>query len=200
MNAGGELTQALVVAFSAAFTGNILLTKFLGMCPFLSVSRQVKTAMGLGWAVIFVLTGTCMLNWVVYRYVLVPLNLEFLRFIMFIVMIAAFVQFVEMVLERYSPVLYQHLGIFLPLITVNCAILGAALFMVIREYSFIDTVGFSLGSGFGWMLAILAMAGIREKLKPERIPRGLQGPGITLIIVGLMALAFIGFTGVLSGS
>ena len=200
MNAGGELTQALVVAFSAAFTGNILLTKFLGMCPFLSVSRQVKTAMGLGWAVIFVLTGTCMLNWVVYRYVLVPLNLEFLRFIMFIVIIAAFVQFVEMVLERYSPVLYQHLGIFLPLITVNCAILGAALFMVIREYSFIDTVGFSLGSGFGWMLAILAMAGIREKLKPERIPRGLQGPGITLIIVGLMALAFIGFTGVLSGS
>lgn len=199
MNSGGPLTQALVVAFSAAFTGNILLTQFLGMCPFLSVSRQVKTAMGLGWAVLFVLTGTCMLNWVVYRYVLMPLNLEFLRFIMFIVMIAAFVQFVEMVLERYSPALYQSLGIFLPLITVNCAILGVSLFMVIREYSFLNTVAFGFGSGAGWMLAILAMAGIREKLKPERIPRGLQGPGITLLIVGLMALAFIGFTGVLSG-
>jgi Na+-transporting NADH:ubiquinone oxidoreductase subunit E len=169
------------------------------MCPFLSVSRQVKTATGLGWAVIFVLTGTCMLNWAVYRYILVPLNLEFLRFILFIVMIAAFVQVVEMVLERYSPVLYQNLGIFLPLITVNCAILGASLFMVIRDYSFINAVSFGLGSGFGWMLAILAMAGIREKLKPERIPKGLRGPGITLIIVGLMALAFIGFTGVLSG-
>lgn len=196
---GNYLTQALVVAFSAAFTGNVLLTKFLGMCPFLSVSKQVKTAMGLGWAVMFVMTGTCILNWIVYNYVLVPLNLEFLRFIMFIVMIAAFVQFVEMVLERYSPVLYQNLGIFLPLITVNCAILGVSLFMVIREYSFLNMVAFGLGSGAGWMLAILAMAGIREKLKPERIPKGLQGPGITLIIVGLMALAFIGFTGVLSG-
>ncbi|MGD9874009.1 MAG: NADH:ubiquinone reductase (Na(+)-transporting) subunit E [Kiritimatiellia bacterium] len=200
MNSGGALTQALVVAFSAAFTGNILLTQFLGMCPFLSVSRQVKTSLGLGWAVVFVLTGTCMINWVVYRYVLVPLNLEFLRFIMFIIMIAAFVQFVEMVLDRYSPALYQSLGIFLPLITVNCAILGASLFMVIREYSFLDTVAFGLGSGFGWMLAILAMAGIREKLKSDKIPAGLQGPGITLIIVGLMALAFIGFTGVLSGN
>lgn len=199
MNIGHELGQALVVAFSAAFTGNILLTQFLGMCPFLSVSRQVKTAMGLGWAVMFVLTGTCMVNWVVYRWVLVPLHLEFLRFIMFIIMIAAFVQFVEMVIERYSPVLYQNLGIFLPLITVNCAILGGSLFMVIRDYSFIRTVGFGFGSGVGWMLAILAMAGIREKLKPERIPKGLQGPGITLIIVGLMALAFIGFTGVLGG-
>ena len=118
---------------------------------------------------------------------------------MFIVIIAAFVQFVEMVLERYSPVLYQNLGIFLPLITVNCAILGASLFMVIREYSLLDTVAFGLGSGGGWMLAILAMAGIRQKLKPDKIPKGLQGPGITLIIVGLMALAFIGFTGVLSG-
>ncbi|HNR94370.1 MAG TPA: Rnf-Nqr domain containing protein, partial [Kiritimatiellia bacterium] len=122
-----------------------------------------------------------------------------LRFIMFIIMIAAFVQFVEMLLERYSPVLYQNLGIFLPLITVNCAILGAALFMVIREYTFVNTVAFGLGSGAGWMLAILAMAGIREKMKPDRIPQGLQGPGITLIIVGLMALAFMGFTGVLSG-
>ena len=199
MNSQPQVLQFFVVMFSAAFTGNILLTKFLGMCPFLSVSRQVKTALGLGWAVLFVLTGTSVLNWLVYRYVLVPLNLEYLRFIMFIVMIAAFVQFVEMVLERYSPVLYQNLGIFLPLITVNCAILGGSLFIIIREYSFLNAVGFGFGSGAGWMLAILAMAGIREKLKPDKIPLGLQGPGITLIIVGLMALAFTGFTGVLGG-
>ena len=197
MNDHSLLMQALVVAFAAAFTENILLTRFLGMCSFIAVSKQVKTAMGLGWAVVFVLTSTCLLNWVVYRFVLVPLHLEVLRFIMFIIVIAAFVQFVEMVLERYSPALYQSLGIFLPLITVNCAILGAVLFMVIREYSFLDALGFGLGSGLGWLLAILAMAGIQEKLKPERIPRGLQGPGIILIIAGLMALAFIGFTGVL---
>ena len=199
MSAETSIGHAVIVAFSAAFTGNILLTTFLGMCPFLSLSRQVKTALGLGWAVVFVLTATCMLNWVVYWHVLVPLRLEFLRFIIFIVVIAAFVQFVEMAIDRYSPSLYQSLGIFLPLITVNCAILGAALFMVIREYSFLDTVGFGIGSGLGWLLAILAMAGIREKLKPERVPAGLQGPGITLIIVGLMALAFMGFTGVLTG-
>jgi len=169
------------------------------MCPFISVSRQVKTAMGLGWAVLFVLTGTTILNWCVYWYVLVPLHLEFLRFIVFIIMIAAFVQLVEMILDRYSPTLYQNLGVFLPLITVNCAILGGSLFMVIREYRFIPAVAFGFGSGLGWMMAILAMAGIRQKLKPERIPQGLQGPGIALIIAGLMALAFIGFTGVVSG-
>ncbi len=140
-----------------------------------------------------------MLNWLIYHYILVPLGLEFFRFILFIIIIAAFVQFVEMLLDRTSPLLYQKLGIFLPLITVNCAILGASLFMVIRDYSFIATIGYGLGSGIGWFLAIIAMAGIRQKLANERIPRGLQGPGITLIIAGLMALAFIGFTGVLQG-
>jgi Na+-transporting NADH:ubiquinone oxidoreductase subunit E len=134
-----------------------------------------------------------------YKFVLVPLHLEFFRFILFIIVIAAFVQFVEMVIERYSPVLYQKLGVFLPLITVNCAILGGSLFMVIREYSFIVTVGYGLGSGLGWFLAIIAMAGIRQRLRNERIPRGLQGAGITLIIAGLMALAFMGFSGVLQG-
>ena len=194
-----ELVQPLVVAFSAALTENILLTKFLGMCPFLSVSRQVKSSLGLGWAVLFVLTGTSILNWVVYRYVLMPLHLEHMRFILFIIVIAAFVQFVEMVLERYSPVLYQNLGIFLPLITVNCAILGSALFITIREYNLASATAFAFGSGAGWMVAILAMAGIRQQLNPSRIPEGLQGPGIALIIVGHMALAFVGFTGVLAG-
>ena len=199
MNFDLNIIQLLAISFSAAVTENIILTKFLGMCPFISVSGHVKTAKGLGWAVVFVLTGTVMLNWLIYTYVLTPLGLEYLRFIMFIISIAAFVQFVEMTLERYSPVLYQNLGIFLPLITVNCAILGGSLFMVIREHSFLEAMAFGLGSGLGWLLAILAMAGIRERLKSDSIPEGLRGPGITLIVIGHMALAFIGFTGVLSG-
>jgi Na+-transporting NADH:ubiquinone oxidoreductase subunit E len=193
----GELWLMLITCFSAVFTNNILLAYFLGMCPFTSISREVKTSAGLGLAVIFVMTSTCAINWIAYHHVLVRFELEFFRFILFIIIIAAFVQFVEMVIDRYSPRLYQNLGIFLPLITVNCAILGTSLFMVIRDYSFIVTVGYGLGSGLGWCLAILAMAGIRQKLKESRIPEGLQGPGITLIIAGLMALAFIGFTGVL---
>ncbi len=199
MNTGAEISQAFVVMVSAIFTQNILLAYFLGLCPFIGVSREIKAAFGLGLAVIFVLTCTALLNWLAYHYVLVPLRLEFFRFILFIIIIAAFVQFVEMVIERYSPFLYQQLGVFLPLITVNCAILGASLFMVIRDYTFIVTVGYGLGSGIGWFLAIMAMAGIRQKLALDRIPRGLQGPGITLIIAGLMALAFIGFAGVLQG-
>jgi len=199
MNAGAETIHPLVICFSAVFTGNILLSLFLGMCPFIAVSRELKTAAGMGGAVIFVLTSTCMLNWVIYNYILVPRELESLRFIVFIITIAAFVQFVEMVIDRYSPALYQGLGIFLPLITVNCAILGASLFMVVRNYSFGQTVAWGLGSGVGWAMAIIAMAGIRGRLAVSRIPKGLQGPGITLIIAGFMALAFIGFTGVLSG-
>ncbi len=200
MNLGTETVHAIVICFSAAFTGNILLTTFLGMCPFIAVSREVRTAAGLGAAVVFTMTCTCALNWAAYHRVLVPLGLEFFRFVLFIIIIAAFVQFVEMVIERLSMTLYQNLGVFLPLITVNCAILGASLFMVIRDYSFIETVGYGFGSGAGWMLAILAMAGIRKKLATDRIPEGLQGPAITMIIAGLMALAFIGFTGVLQGT
>lgn len=194
----GEAWQAVVVCFAAIFTNNILLAYFLGMCPFTSVSREVRTAAGLGGAVVFVMTFTTVLNWLVYHYVLVPLNLEFYRFILFIIIIAAFVQLVEMIIDRFSPKLYQNLGIFLPLITVNCAILGASLFMVIREYTLVTTIGYGLGSGLGWLLAILAMAGIRQRLNESRVPEGLRGPGITLIIAGLMALAFIGFSGVLS--
>ncbi len=198
MNMTAELWAALVTCFAAVFTGNILLSYFLGMCPFTSVSREVKTALGLGCAVVFVMTSTAALNWLAYKFILKPLELEFFRFVLFIIIIAAFVQFVEMVIDRYSPKLYYNLGIFLPLITVNCAILGASLFMVIRDYSFIVTVAYGFGSGLGWLLAILAMAGIRQRLANDRIPAGLQGPGITLIIAGLMALAFIGFAGVLT--
>ena len=200
MSLTSQMSYALVVFVSAVFTQNILLSYFLGLCPFIGVSREIKAAFGLGLAVIFVLTSTCLLNWLAYRYVLLPLKLEFFRFILFIIIIAAFVQFVEMTIDRFSPPLYQRLGVFLPLITVNCAILGACLFMIIRDYSFVVTIGYGLGSGIGWFLAIMAMAGIRQRLAHERIPRGLQGPGITLIIAGLMALAFVGFAGVLQGN
>ncbi len=188
----------LVIFFAAVFTENILLARFLGMCSFLAVSRQVKTAVGLGSAVTFVLAFTSVLNWLVYHYLLRRFDLEYLRFIVFIIVIAAFVQFVEIVIERASPVLYYALGIFLPLITVNCAILGVSLFMIIRDMGLVESFFYGLGSGVGWMLAIMAMAGIRERMQTARVPRGLEGPGITLIVAGIMALAFIGLSGVLT--
>ena len=185
-----------VIFFAAIFTSNMILSNFLGMCSFIAVSKEIKTSIGLGQAVTFVLTGTTVINYLIYHYILVPFNLEYLRFIVFIMTIAAFVQLVEMIVERYLPNLYYSLGIFLPLITVNCAILGVSLFMVIRSYSFIQSIAFGIGSGLGWTLAIVAMSGIRQKIKKAPIPKGLQGPGITLIITGLMALAFIGFSGI----
>jgi len=188
----------IAVFFAAIFTNNILLTNYLGMCSFLSVSKELKTSLGLGVAVTFVMGTTSLLNWIVYNYVLLPLKLEYLRFIVFIIVIAAFVQLVEMVIERVSEGLYAALGIFLPLITVNCAILGVSLFMVIRNYSLLASFAFGLGSGIGWFLAILAMAGIRMKLAKARIPRGLEGAGIALIITGMMAMAFMGFTGMIN--
>ncbi|MDC7226566.1 MAG: Rnf-Nqr domain containing protein [Spirochaetales bacterium] len=193
----GELLPAAVF-FGSIFTGNILLSNYLGMCSFLSVSKEIKTSTGLGAAVIFVMAVTSLLNWIVYHYLLIPLGLEYLRFIVFIVVIAAFVQLVEMIIERVSEGLYAALGIFLPLITVNCAILGVSLFMVIRDYSLVNSFFFGLGSGIGWFLAIIAMAGIRKKISGAKIPKGLEGPGITLIIAGMMALAFMGFSGMIN--
>ncbi|MGE4453818.1 MAG: NADH:ubiquinone reductase (Na(+)-transporting) subunit E [Sphaerochaeta sp.] len=197
------MTEAFLpftVFFASIFTGNILLSNYLGMCSFLSVSKELKTSTGLGMAVIFVMATTTPLNWVVYQYLLIPFGLEYLRFIVFIIVIAAFVQLTEMTLERYSEPLYQSLGIFLPLITVNCAILGVSLFMVIREYTFLTSFLFGLGSGIGWFIAIIAMAGIRQKMKNAKIPPGLDGPGITLVIAGFMAMAFMGFSGMLAVS
>ncbi len=185
------------IFFAAIFTNNILLTNYLGMCSFLAVSREVDTSVGLGWAVVFVMTATSALNWLAYHYILVPFDLTYLRFVVFIVIIAAFVQIVEMIIERVSDKLYIALGIFLPLITVNCAILGVSLFMVIRDYTFINSVFFGLGSGIGWMVAIIAMAGIRQKMARSRVPRALAGAGIALIIAGIMALAFMGFSGMI---
>ena len=152
--------------------------------------------MGLGLAVTFVLTITSALNYFIYYHILEPLGIEYLRYIVFIVVIGAAVQLLEMFLERFSERLYFTLGIFLPLITVNCAILGVSLFMIIRKYTFIQSVLFGAGSGLGWLLAILAMAGIRERLMEQKIPQPLRGPGIVLIITGIMAMAFIGFSGI----
>ena len=186
----------LVIFFAAIFTSNMILSNFLGMCSFIAVSSEIKTSLSLGQAVTFVLTFTTLLNYLIYHYMLVPMGLEYLRYIVFIIIIAAFVQFVEMVIDRYFPTLYYALGIFLPLITVNCAILGVSLFMVIRNYTLMQSIAFGIGSGLGWTLAIVTMAGIRQKIKKAPIPKGLEGPCITLIITGLMALAFIGFSGI----
>ena len=190
---------AFGVFFAAIFTNNILLTNYLGMCSFLAVSKELKTSFGLGMAVVFVMTCTSVINWLIYYYVLVPYDLVYLRFIAFIIVIAAFVQLVEMVIERLSDALYAALGIFLPLITVNCAILGASLFMVIREYTLLSGLAYGAGSGIGWAIAIIAMAGIRTKLSARsKVPFGLTGAGITLIIAGIMALAFMGFAGMIT--
>jgi Na+-transporting NADH:ubiquinone oxidoreductase subunit E len=191
-------TNALVIFVAAVFTNNILLTYFLGMCSFLACSRQYETAVGLGAAVTFVMTATTVINYLVYQYVLVPYDLGHLQFVVFIAVIAAFVQLVEMFLERFSPRLYYALGIFLPLITVNCAILGAALFMVNFGYTFFQAVGFGAGAGVGWALAIVLMAGLRQKMGYANIPAPFQGVAITMIVTGVMALAFMGFAGMVS--
>jgi Na+-transporting NADH:ubiquinone oxidoreductase subunit E len=188
--------SAFVLFWAAIFTSNILLTNFLGMCSYLSVSREIESSFGLGVSVMFVLTVTTALNWLVYRFVLVPFDIVYLQYIVFIIVIAAFVQLLELVLERYVPALYYTLGIFLPLITVNCAIFGVSLFMVIRNYNFLQSIAFGAGSGIGWLLAILMLAAIRRKLKERLVPAGLQGVGISLIITGIMALAFVGFSGI----
>lgn len=196
-----ETLSIVTILFSAAITNNILLTNYLGMCSFLAISRDLKASAGLGAAVVVVMTATSLLNWLVYRWILAPLHLEHLHLIVFIVVIAAFVQVLEMVIERISDTLYAALGIFLPLITVNCAVLGACLFMIIREYTFGQAVGYGFGAGAGWALAILLMAGIRMKMEKVkgRVPAGLEGAGIALIIAGIMSLAFIGFNGMLAG-
>ncbi len=193
-----EHINPATLLFAAIFTNNILLTNFLGLCPFLSMSKQKKSALGMGAAVVFVMASTTALNNLVYYKILVPLGLEHFRYIVFIVVIAAFVQLVEMTVERFFPALYFVMGIFLPLITVNCAIFGASLFMVIREYDLVQSLAYGAGSGIGWMLAIVAISAIREKLeKTAKLPLGLEGPAITLIITGLLALAFLAFSGMI---
>ncbi|MDD2458671.1 MAG: Rnf-Nqr domain containing protein [Eubacteriales bacterium] len=186
----------LVIFFASILTSNMILSNFLGMCSYLSVSSEFKTASGLGKAVTLVMVFTTAINYLVYRYVIEPLDLVYLQYIIFIMVIAALVQIIEMVMDRFLPDLHIKLGIFLPLITVNCAILGITLFMVIRQYTFVQSIFFGIGSGVGWWLAIIALAAIREKMAKTKLPRGLEGPGISFIITGIMALAFIGFSGI----
>ena len=198
-----ELTSLFV---RTVFIENIALSLFLGMCTFFAISKQVKAAFGLGLAVIVVLTLTVPLNNIIYTYVLKEgallwaglenTNLEFVELITYIGVIAAAVQILEMFLDKYVPALYNQLGIFLPLITVNCAILGASLIMVEKNYNLIESVTYGFGAGFGWALAIVLLAGIREKLKYSDIPEGLRGLGITYIIVGLMSFGFMSFGGI----
>ena len=185
----------------AAFVENMVLAYFLGMCSYLAVSKTLKTAFGLGLAVIFVLSITMPVNWLINEYLLADtgifgIDLTFLRFILFIAVIASMVQLVEMVVEKVSPSLYNSLGIFLPLITVNCAILGGSLFMISREYNFGDSVVFGVGSGFGFFLAIIAIAAIREKIRYSNVPPALRGLGMAFIITGLMGLAFMSLMGI----
>ncbi len=189
------------IFIKAAFVENLVLAYFLGMCSYLAVSKTVKTAFGLGLAVIFVLAVTMPINWLISTFLLSEtglfgIDLTFLRFILFIAVIASMVQLVEMVVEKFSPSLYNALGIFLPLITVNCAILGGSLFMVSREYNFSDSLAFGLGGGFGWFLAIIAIAAIREKIKYSNVPAPLRGLGMAFILTGLMGLAFLSLTGI----
>ena len=196
------------LAVKAIFIENILLAFFLGMCSFLAVSKQVKTAVGLGFAVIFVLGITAPINWAVHEYLLkdgalgwvspqmVDVDLSFLNFVAFIAVIAVMVQLVEMVIEKTSTALYTALGIYLPLIAVNCSILGGSLFLVERNYTFLESTVFGLGSGIGWMLAIVALAAIREKIRYSNVPAALRGLGMTMLLTGLMSIAFMSFAGI----
>ncbi len=198
----------LNLGIKSIFIENMVFAYFLGMCSFLAVSKKVSTAFGLGLAVIFVLTITVPMNWLLNEYVLnegaltwlgpqfAEIDLTFLRFIMFIAIIAAMVQLVEMIVEKVSPSLYGSLGIFLPLIAVNCAILGSSLFMAQRDYTIAESTVFGFGSGFGFFLAIIALAAIREKLRYSNVPDGLKGLGITMFITGLMGIAFMSFMGI----
>lgn len=200
--------EHLSLIMKAVFVENLALGFFLGMCTFLAVSKNVSTAFGLGMAVIVIQGITVPANNLIYQYLLAPgalswlgesyaeIDLSFLGLISYIGVIAAMVQILEMTLDRFVPALYNSLGIFLPLITVNCAILGGSLFMVEREYDFVQSVEFGFATGLGWAIAIVALAGIREKMKYSNVPPGLRGLGITFIVVGLMALAFMSFAGI----
>lgn len=190
------MTELFTIFFAAILTHNIALTYILGMCPFISLSRSLKTATGMGYAVIFVVTVTAVINWPIYHLLLVPLKSEILTYIVFIIVIAASVQLLEMIMEKFFPVLEASFGIFLPLITVNCMVLAVSLFMVLRDYSYIKTIFFAFGSSIGWTLAIIIVAAIRERLRlVGDVPAGLHGPGITMVIAGILALAFMGFAG-----
>jgi electron transport complex protein RnfA len=192
--------NVVLIFIAAVIVNNMVLAYFLGICPFLGVSSKIESAVGMGLAATFVMTLAATVTWLVYHYILVRFNVPFLEYVSFILVIAALVQIVEMFIKKFSPDLYRALGIYLPLITTNCAILGLTLFMVLREYNFLESVVFGFGSGIGFTLVLLIMAGIREELEFADVPKAFRGAPITLILAGLLALAFMGFSGIISTS
>lgn len=191
--------KLILIFISASLINNFVLTYFLGICPFVGVSNKTESALNMGLATTFVMTLTAAATWPIYNYVLVALNIPFLQYVAFIIIIAALVQFVEMYIRKSSPALYRALGIYLPLITTNCAVLGLALFMVLRNYNYLESIVFGFATGVGFTLAMVMMSGIREELEFADIPKPFQGISITLIVASMMALAFMGFAGLIRG-
>jgi electron transport complex protein RnfA len=190
--------ELLTLFIAAILVNNFVLYYFLGICPFLGVSKKIDAAFSMGLAVTFVMTITAVVSWMINHWILIPYNLDYLQIVSFILVIAALVQLVEMFIRKISPPLYQALGIYLPLITTNCAIMGLALLAALKDYGFAKTVVFGVGSGLGFTLAIVLMAGIREQLDLADVPEPLKGAGIALIVAGIMALAFTGFSGMIN--
>ena len=191
--------EYILIFISAIFVNNIVLSQFLGICPFLGVSKKVDTAIGMGTAVAFVLTLATIVTFLLQEYVLVPLHIEYLQTISFILVIAALVQMVEIMLKKISPALYQALGIFLPLITTNCAVLGVAILVIQKQFSLVESVVYALATALGFALALIVFAGLREQLAMTNVPKGMRGMSIVLITAGLLSLAFMGFSGVDNG-
>lgn len=194
----GTLGHLLLIAVAYAIVNNVVLSQFLGICPFLGVSKKTETAAGMGGAVIFVITIATVVTQLIYRFVLAKLGLEYLQTIVFILVIASLVQFVEMFLKKVMPPLYESLGVFLPLITTNCAVLGVALNSVTKGYNFVESIVFGIATAVGFFIAIVLMAGIREKIEYNDIPKTFQGTAIVLVTAALMAIAFMGFSGMVS--
>lgn len=188
--------EYLLIFISAIFVNNIILSQFLGICPFLGVSRKIDTALGMGAAVAFVLTLSTIVTWLVQTYVLNPLGLQYLQTLAFILVIATLVQMVEIILKKVSPPLYQALGIFLPLITTNCAVLGVAILVIQKDFNLLSSIVYAFSTALGFALALTVFAGIREQLSLVQVPKGMQGMAIVLVTAGLLSLAFMGFSGV----
>lgn len=193
------MTELLLILVGAVFVNNFVLARFLGICPFLGVSKKVETALGMGMAVIFVMTIASVVTWFIQYFILVPFGIEYLQTIAFILVIASLVQMVEMIIQKASPVLYQSLGIYLPLITTNCAVLGVAVLNIQKEFSFLEMVVFALGASAGFTLAMVLFSGLRERIDLSPVPKSFRGTAIALVTAGLLSLAFMGFAGLVKG-
>ena len=191
------MVELILLLISAVFVNNFVLSRFLGICPFLGVSKRIETAIGMSMAVLFVMTLASIITWLLQYLVLKPFHVEYLQTIVFILIIAALVQFVEMVVQKTSPALYQALGIFLPLITTNCAVLGCAVLNIQKNYNFLEMLFFSIGSAIGFGLALTLFAGLRENIELADVPKVFKGTGIALITAGILSLAFMGFSGLI---